>query len=608
SNINLILTDNAANSLPPLGSTLSSGFYKPTSYILTRFSQQPVFPAPAPANPPLAAPDGSATFASIFPPGTNPNGTWKLFVQSQSQLGPPAGTGQFAGGWTLTFQLQCPAPTNCTVGSSQNPSSFQQAVTFTATVTSGAGTPTGNVTFTDTTTSTTLASNVALNGAGQASAGPFTNLSVATHNIVGSYTDGITFDVSTSPPTGQVVNKASTSAFLLSSVNPSTYNQSTTFTAVVTTAFGGTPTGTVTFFDNGAPLATQPVNGSGQATFAIQTLAVGSHPITAVYNGDGSFKISTVSNTVNQVVSKASTTSVVVSSVNPSTFGQAIVFTGTVNSTNGVVPTGPVTFFDGATAIASNVGLNGSAQASSGLISNLIAGGHNITIVYGGDGNFTGSTGTLLPSGQTVNKASTTVAVTSSANPSTFGVGVTLTGTISIGAPGGGTPTGTITFKDGAATLGTGAVQPNKKATINTSALLPGAHSITAVYGGDSNFIASPTSAVFTQNVNQATTTTTLFVSRATVFFRQKLDISANVVSSSGAPLAGNVTFTDNGKVIGIVAPNTPPFSITLGTLGNHTIFAVYGGDPNQTGSSSDDSGTTANVQQSPHPATPNQP
>src|SRR5207248_1271675 len=194
SNINLILTDNAANPLPPLGSTLSSGFYKPTSYILTRFSQQPVFPAPAPAGPPLAAPDGTATFASIFPPGTNPNGTWKLFVQSQSQLGPPAGTGQFAGGWTLTFQLQCPAPTNCTVGSSQNPSSFLQAVTFTATVTSGAGTPTGNVTFTDTTTATTLASNVALNGAGQASAGPFTNLSVATHNIVANYSDGITFD------------------------------------------------------------------------------------------------------------------------------------------------------------------------------------------------------------------------------------------------------------------------------------------------------------------------------------------------------------------------------------------------------------------------------
>jgi len=244
------------------------------------------------------------------------------------------------------------------------------------------------------------------------------------------------------------------------------------------------------------------------------------------------------------------------------------------------------------------------------LICNLIAGGHNITVVYSGDGNFTGSTSPIVA--QTVNKASTTVAVSSSANPSTFGVGVTLTGTISISAPGGGTPTGTITFKDGATTLGAGAVQPNKKATINTSALLPGAHSITAVYGGDSNFIASPTSPVFTQNVNQGSTVTTLSASRTTVNFRQKLNVSANVVSSGGGPLTGTVTFTDNGKVVGTIAPNGAGNAslpgLILGTLGNHTIFAVYGGDPNQTGSSSDDSGTTANVQQSPHPATPNQP
>src|SRR5207253_3043167 len=140
---------------------------------------------------PEAALDGATTFTSKFL-GTNPNGTWKMYLLVQTQLG-AVDSGQVASGWNLTFQLQCPAPTSCTVGSSQNPSSFLQAVTFTATVTSGAGTPTGNVTFTDTTTATTLASNVALNGAGQASAGPFTNLSVATHNIVANYSDGITF-------------------------------------------------------------------------------------------------------------------------------------------------------------------------------------------------------------------------------------------------------------------------------------------------------------------------------------------------------------------------------------------------------------------------------
>src|SRR5204863_3091301 len=117
---------------------------------------------------------------------------------------------------------------------------------------------------------------------------------------------------------------------------------------------------------------------------------------------------------------------------------------------------------------------------------------------------------------------------------------------------------------------------------------------------------------VFTQNVNQGTTVTTLSVSRTTVFFRQKINLSANVASSGGGPLTGTVTFTDNGKVVGTIAPdgagNASLPGLILGTLGNHTIFAVYGGDANNTGSSSDDSGTTANVQQSPHPATPNQP
>jgi subtilisin-like proprotein convertase family protein len=604
------LDDNAASSLPPYSNPLSAGFFKPTSDETFDFGGGfPVsFIAPAPAGPYTeAANDGSATFTSVFK-GLDPNGTWKLYVLVDAPPLNPLDSGQFSGGWSLRFIAQCPAPTNCTVASSQNPTSFNQATTFTATVTSGAGTPTGNVTFTDTSTATTLASNVVLNGAGQASAGPFSNLSVGTHNIVANYTDGITFDVSTSPPLGQVVNKANTTTALVSSVNPTTYNQSTTFTAFVVGAFGGTPTGTVTFFDNGTPIASNVPLSGAQASFAIQTLAVGTHPITAVYNGDGSYKVSPASNTVNQVVNKASTTSVVVSSVNPSTFGQPVVFTGTVNSTNGITPTGTVTYFDGGTAIASNVALNGSGVGGSGLISNLGAtpSTHNITIVYSGDGNFTGSTSPIVT--QTVNKASTTVAVTSSANPSTFGVGVTLTGTISITSPGAGTPTGTITFKDGATTLGTGVVQPNKKATFATSALAAGAHSITAIYGGDSNFKASPTSSPFSQTVNQSNTTTTISVPNAvllsgqpTVFFRHGVDLTATIDSDSGPAASGNVTFLDNGVTLGtapVVSGTAVLPGVILGTIGKHTIEGDYSDAQNNYTPSSN----TVDVQQSPRP------
>jgi Big-like domain-containing protein len=59
-----------------------------------------------------------------------------------------------------------------------------------------------------------------------------------------------------------------------------------------------------------------------------------------------------------------------------------------------------------------------------------------------------------------------------------------------------GTPTGTVTFLDGATTLGTGTLNSSGVATYATSTLASGAQSITAQYGGDSNFAASTSAAV----------------------------------------------------------------------------------------------------------------
>jgi len=92
--------------------------------------------------------------------------------------------------------------------------------------------------------------------------------------------------------------------------------------------------------------------------------------------------------------------------------------------------------------------------------------------------------------------------VVSSLNPSVFGQSVTFTATVSAVSPGAGTPSGTVTFKDGTTTLGTGTLSGGV-ATLATSALSLGAHSITAVYGGDSNFNGSASSAL-TQTANRA--------------------------------------------------------------------------------------------------------
>ncbi len=96
--------------------------------------------------------------------------------------------------------------------------------------------------------------------------------------------------------------------------------------------------------------------------------------------------------------------------------------------------------------------------------------------------------------------ASTTT-LGSPTNPSTYGDSVTLTATVS---GSGGTPTGTVTFKDGTATLGTGTLNGSGQATFATNKLsaVASPHSLTAVYGGDSNFNPS-TSSVLSQTVNQ---------------------------------------------------------------------------------------------------------
>src|SRR5258708_6559595 len=97
---------------------------------------------------------------------------------------------------------------------------------------------------------------------------------------------------------------------------------------------------------------------------------------------------------------------------------------------------------------------------------------------------------------------STTTAVTASLNPSMYGNSVTFTASVT---PSSG-PTGSVTFKDGSVVLGTQLLNASGQASYQTSSLAVGPHSITAAYGGDTNFSAS-TSAEVTQTINKANST-----------------------------------------------------------------------------------------------------
>jgi Domain of unknown function (DUF4082)/Bacterial Ig-like domain (group 3)/Bacterial Ig-like domain/Bacterial Ig domain len=192
------------------------------------------------------------------------------------------------------------------------------------------------------------------------------------------------------------------------------------------------------------------------------------------------------------------TTTALASSVNPSTAGQSVTFTATVAPTSGGgTPTGQVTFMDGATTLGTGTLSGGVATFTTSALS---AGTRSITAVYNGDSNYGGSTSAVLS--QVVNQGSTSVALASSANPSTFGQSVTFTATLTVAS--GGTPTGQVTFMDGTTTLGTGALSGGV-ATFSTTTLSTGTHSITAVYNGDGNFGGGVSSAL-SQVVNQGST------------------------------------------------------------------------------------------------------
>ena len=424
-----------------------------------------------------------------------------------------------------------------------------------------------------------------------------------------------------------------TATGLGSSQNPSTTGQSVTYTATVTASatssqdpVPSSPTGAVTFKDNGATICSAPValtstgttTATAQCTVTYATTAGSPHPITASYaNTDGNFTNSSAS--LSQVVTSGSipTTSVLTSSPNPSTYGSPVTFTDTVSpsspaprrfrrdllqlwlldehlrrdqdrlgsaapsprvrppsrprpagghdlrrgdlrgagnylgSTSNIVaqvvnalgttsvltcrptrrprlfghlhrhgvgffgtPSGTVTFYSCTTSGCTTKTSLGTGTLSSGKAtystSTLPVGTTYVEAVYGASGNYATSTSNVVT--QVVNALGTTSVLTSSSNPSTYGSSVTFTDTVSASS---GTPSGTVTFysctTSGCTTktsLGTGTLSSGK-ATYSTSTLPVGTTYVEAVYGASGNY-ATSTSNVVTQVVNALGTTSVL--------------------------------------------------------------------------------------------------
>ena len=401
-------------------------------------------------------------------------------------LGDPTYNGSTSGALSESIT---PAATTTTLSSSLNPSAFRQTVTFTATVTSAGGTPTGTVTFKS--EANTLGTGT-LNSSGQATLGTEA-LPLGSDSITASYGGVADFSSSNSSALSQTVNPDSTLTTLSSTLAPAPYGKSVTLVAKVTSSVQGTtPTGSVTFMNGSTTLGTETLNGSGEASISTAALPVGSNSITASYEGAADFSAGPSAN-FSEIITPSGTATKISSSLNPSAYDQSVTFTATVTSPAGT-PTGTVTFKSGAITLGTGT-LNPSGQANFTTMS-LPVGTNSITVSYGGATDFNSSNSVALS--QLVETAATTTAIGSSLNPSTHGQSVTFTATVTSPV---GIPTGTVTFRFGAKTLGTGTLNSGGMATLTTAALPKGTDSITASYGGAADFSASSSSAL-SQTVN----------------------------------------------------------------------------------------------------------
>jgi hypothetical protein len=240
------------------------------------------------------------------------------------------------------------------------------------------------------------------------------------------------------------VNKAAPSSITWPTASSITYGQS----LASSTLSGGasTPAGTFAFT---TPGTAPPIGTNSQSVTFTPT-------DTTDYNS--------VVGSANVTVTKA-TASLVLGNLSHTYTGSPLAATATTN------PTG----------LTVNFTYNGSSTAPTAAGSYTVVG----TI---SDTDYSGSaTGTLI-----ISQASSAVNLTSSVNPVLTTNPTTLTATVSATQ---GTPTGSVSFLDGSTLIGQGTLASGV-ATLTISSLAVGSHSITAIYSGDTNFVASTSGAL----------------------------------------------------------------------------------------------------------------
>ncbi len=260
-------------------------------------------------------------------------------------------------------------------------------------------------------------------------------------------------------------------------------------------------------------------------------------------------------------------------------------FTATVSVVTGVgSPTGTVQFFNGAGLLGSSpLSTSGSATFAT---SSLVAGLHAVTVVYSGDGNFTGSNSAALS--QNVLRKTTTVVTSNRTPTANLGQNITFTATVRPVTGAGFPTTGAVQFNIDNANVGAPVtLNAQGRATFSTATLTAGSHNVFATYNGTTVFAGS-TSVVIVQIVNQAATTTTVTSNVNPSVFGQNVTLTARVQPNPGA--GAIVVFSEGFLNLGsspLDATGRARLTINTFGVGIHAVTAFYPGSVNYMASTS---------------------
>ena len=373
----------------------------------------------------------------------------------------------------------------------------------------------------------------------------------------------------TTIPGPPVATPALTQTVLSSSATAAIYGSSVTLTAQVVSN-GGTPSGgTVTFYSGGpsvgtgvTSLGTAIVNGAGIATLATTALPAGTDWLTATFSASTNFAAST-SAVVSATVGYTTSTSLTSSATSSIVYGTPVTLTATVTAT-GATPSGTVSFYSGSTLLGTG-SLHGSGVAT--LTTTALPGGTDaVTASYVTSTYFAASTSPAV--NVSVTPATTVTALASSATSIFSGLGVTLTATVTSAA---GTPTGTVNFYNGSASLGPATLNSSGVAQLTTTTLPLGTDSLTASYVASADF-ATSTSAALTETVLATPPPLP--------------PAPCDILSTAGTPCSAAFSVTRrlvsaySGNLFQLYCPSCNPTMMNIGTVPG-AISGLVGGEVN---------------------------